>query len=103
MIYMTGTHDETGEEFILMVLEPGNLEKLADGFPLRTPDGKILVACVNDLPWLASKVVLTGGKISRIVDLIQEAWERPHNPSPGKDTTLADPKDFKRFLLDDKQ
>ena len=63
MIYFT-TQGDTGA---VLVLEPGNIERILRGHPLRTPDGNLLICYTPDMPWFEKefKAMLTlhGGAI----------------------------------------
>lgn len=63
MIYFT-TAGGTGA---VLVIEPGNLERLLRGEPIRSPDGNLLICYAPDMPWFEKEfkamVAARGGEI----------------------------------------
>lgn len=72
MIYLT-----SGEVLKIIVLETENIEELQKGRPIKTPDGKVLIAWCPDPEWLVEKLPETGGDARAIAELIDEAAKRP--------------------------
>jgi hypothetical protein len=66
-----------------LVIEPGNIDRLKRGEPIKSPDGNILICLVNDMPWFEQefKAMLAIGGASidpKIFDfLIREGMKRP--------------------------
>ena len=78
MIYFTS---KNGQHF--MILEPGNLDRLQAGEPLKTPDGKIVVLFTPDMPWTMKQLeqifaraekTMTPAEFDRI---LKEGMKRP--------------------------
>jgi hypothetical protein len=74
----------------LLILEPGNLERLKQGKMGTTPDGRIAIAYTPDMPWLASEMTKAAkdGRLdaNTLAALIEEShkrepvFEREHHP-----------------------
>ena len=41
----------------ILILEPGNLENLKNGEPIRSPDKEVLVAYCPDIDWLSAEIL----------------------------------------------
>jgi hypothetical protein len=84
MIYMIG------ENHAIVVLETKNLEKIKQGQPAVTPDGKICIAWTPDPVWLADKIRNANGDAQKISKLVDEAAKRPQKPDrPRHDTHIT--------------
>jgi hypothetical protein len=77
------------------ILETDNIEKIKEGKPARSIDGKVVISWTPDAEWLAKKIAETTGKIDVIMDLLEESQKRPQAaPRPPHETTT---KNFKKF------
>lgn len=74
----------------VIVLEAGNLDRIRDGKPLKTPDGSVLIAYTPDPVWLADRIMDTDGDAAAIAALIDEGAKRPQKapdrPAHGQHT-----------------
>lgn len=71
----------------VIVLESANLEELKKGRPAKSPDGQVIIAWTPDPVWLADKLMESGGDITVIGGLIDEASKRPEKPAPVRTTS----------------
>jgi hypothetical protein len=79
-------HDEEGSVCIMLVLEPGNLEKLKAGQPIHKwlnefiPElptkVELLFAYTPDAVWVAERMKACEGDALRLAELIQESLTR---------------------------
>lgn len=74
MIYMT-----CGSKTVI-VLEPGNLERLRQHQPIVTQDGRVLIAFTPDPEWFAAELKKTDGAGEHVARLIEEGKDRPEKP-----------------------
>lgn len=80
-------HDEKGSVCVMLVLEPGNLEKLKAGQPIHKwlnefiPElplkVELLFAYTPDAVWVAERMKGCKGDGLRLAELIQESLNRP--------------------------
>ncbi len=80
-------HDENGSLCVMLVLEPGNLEKLKAGEPIHKwlnefiPElptkVELLFAYTPDAVWVAERMKGCKGDALRLAELIQESLTRP--------------------------
>lgn len=63
MIYFT----TAGGGGAVLVVEPGELERMLRGEPMKTPDGNVLICYTPDMKWFEAEfkamLVRTGGEI----------------------------------------
>lgn len=65
------------------IIEPSNIDKLKEGKPLLTPDGKIMVAYTPDMEWFQNHFRAMIGISNSSVDaklldfLLKEGLKRP--------------------------
>lgn len=78
MIYLEGDGAE------IYVLEPGNIEQLKEGKPIKLRDGKTILVYTPDPVWLADKIAGSNGDAAAIGRLIDESVTRPEKPSSGR-------------------
>jgi hypothetical protein len=79
-------HDEKGSICLMLVLEPGNLEKLKAGQPIHKwlnefiPElptkVELLFAYTPDAAWVAEQVKGCNGDALRLAEVIQESLDR---------------------------
>lgn len=76
MIYAITESDQ-----YVLIIEPGNLKKLKEGRPMRSPDDKVVVCYTPDMPWTieAMKGAMRGGKVDTdlLIAILEEAAKRP--------------------------
>lgn len=80
-------HDEKGGVCVMLVLEPGNLEKLKAGEPIHKwlnefiPELptkiELLFSYTPDAAWVAERMKDCKGDALRLAELIQESLTRP--------------------------
>ncbi len=80
MLQMKGTKPD-GRQFHILVLETKNLEEIQKGRPVVSPDKAVMICWTPDPVWLADKLQETGGDVTAIARLIDEAAKRPQKPS----------------------
>ena len=64
----------------VIVLEAGNLAKIQQGQPAKTPDGTVIIAFTPDPVWLADKLMDCDGEAVAIAALIDESAKRQQKP-----------------------
>lgn len=78
MIYLT----DKGDKLKILVLEPGNVERIMAGEPAVSPDQSVIVAYTPDPVWLAEQLIrVDAGDAKAIGRLIDEAAKRPPGPA----------------------
>jgi hypothetical protein len=84
MIYLSAQRD--GQPVSIVILESGNLEKLKEGSPCMTPDGRVLIAWTPDIEWLRDQILASDGHLDKIADAIAESAKRPQTAVRGSRT-----------------
>ena len=79
-------HDEKGNIYILLVLEPGNLEKLKAGQPIHKwlnefipelPQKiELLFAYSPDVVWVAEQMRNAGGDALKLAEVVEQSLTR---------------------------
>lgn len=82
MIYL-----ETSGGHKIIILEPGNLERLRGGEPIQTPDRTVMIGFTPDIVWVSDQLRANKGHLSGAVigALLEEASKRPE-ATPGYET-----------------
>lgn len=67
----------------LIILEPGNIERMRDGKPLISPDNRVMVAFTPDMEWTQDRIMEmlrnAGGKVDPklVDDILRAGLNRP--------------------------
>lgn len=71
----------------LVILEPGNFDRLRQGKPIHTPDGAVLICFTPDIKWTATELeksidATDGINPDTLVEVLEAGLKRPEIHAP---------------------
>jgi hypothetical protein len=70
MIYL-----KVGEQSVL-ILEPGNIERLIAGSPAVSPDRSMMIAYCPDIEWLGQQIIASDKSVESLEKLLEQGLTR---------------------------